>query len=106
MYFKARNGTFKRVPQMPNRFFEGAQGGTTVYYTSAGKGKTTAFKPVWHCPGRISQRLEANALRKGVPHALRRFHATHEEGIRDEVTKLLPLLHRPQLQGGQRVSLC
>ncbi|KAH8881886.1 hypothetical protein GQ53DRAFT_787795 [Thozetella sp. PMI_491] len=45
MYFAARNGTFKRVPQIPNRFLEGSQGGVTVYYTSPGRGKTTAFKP-------------------------------------------------------------
>ena len=74
MYFKARNGTFKRVPQIPNRYAElvglsqpswvlidltlrfrflfndkfttQTSGGVTVYYISPGKGKVTAFKPV------------------------------------------------------------
>ena len=46
MYFKARNGTYKRVPQIPNRFLDGSQGGVTVYYTAPGAGKVTAFKPV------------------------------------------------------------
>ncbi|KAK3312085.1 hypothetical protein B0H66DRAFT_525037 [Apodospora peruviana] len=45
IYFKARNGTYKRVPQVPNRFFEGANGGVTVYYVSPGINKVTAFKP-------------------------------------------------------------
>jgi hypothetical protein len=47
MYFRARNGTYKRVPQIPNRFLDGATGGITVYYTSPYDGaKVTAFKPV------------------------------------------------------------
>ncbi|KAI8633888.1 hypothetical protein F5Y19DRAFT_471146 [Xylariaceae sp. FL1651] len=48
MYFRARNGTFKRVPQKGNVNFETAnQGGLTVYYTPtiSGSGKVTAFKP-------------------------------------------------------------
>ncbi|KAI0099009.1 hypothetical protein GGR51DRAFT_576420 [Nemania sp. FL0031] len=45
-YFKARNGTYKRVGQMANRFLEGETGGMTVYYTSPYDGtKVTAFKP-------------------------------------------------------------
>jgi len=69
MYFKARNGTYKRVPQVPNRSVDrlcGAAcsylqfprdlfndkytgkttGGFVVYYVSGGKGDVTAFKPV------------------------------------------------------------
>jgi hypothetical protein len=47
MYFKARNGSFRRVPQMPNRFLNGANGGITVYYIAPYNGeKVTAFKPV------------------------------------------------------------
>lgn len=68
LYFKARNGTYKRVPQIPNRyvplFVHGTKitnscsdlfndkytgktkGGFVVYYVSPGKGKVTAFKPV------------------------------------------------------------
>lgn len=68
MYFKARNGTFKRVPQIPNRsvgclrnlclylqydrdlfsdkYTGKTTGGFVVYYVSGGKGDVTAFKPV------------------------------------------------------------
>jgi hypothetical protein len=49
MYFKARNGTYKRIPQIANRGNEGEVGGMTVYYTSAyDNSKVTAFKPVCH----------------------------------------------------------
>ncbi|PVH82274.1 hypothetical protein DL98DRAFT_620270 [Cadophora sp. DSE1049] len=43
LYFRARNGTFKRVPQIGNQLFEDANGGVTVYYL-AGKNKVKAFK--------------------------------------------------------------
>ncbi|KAH9210880.1 hypothetical protein DL95DRAFT_427438 [Leptodontidium sp. 2 PMI_412] len=43
LYFRARNGTFKRVPQIENQLFGDANGGVTVYYLS-GKNKDTAFK--------------------------------------------------------------
>jgi hypothetical protein len=52
LYFKARNGSYKRVPQIPNRllfndkFTPATNGGVTVYYVSPGAGKVTAFKPV------------------------------------------------------------
>ncbi|KAK0732289.1 hypothetical protein B0H67DRAFT_478423 [Lasiosphaeris hirsuta] len=45
IYFRARNGSYKRVPQVPNRFLEGSRGGMTVYYVSPGPGKVTAFRP-------------------------------------------------------------
>lgn len=47
LFFRARNGTFKRVPQMVNLGLEG-NGGVTVYYIPPydGKTKVTAFKPV------------------------------------------------------------
>ncbi|KAH9909250.1 hypothetical protein F4778DRAFT_222108 [Xylariomycetidae sp. FL2044] len=46
MYFRARNGTFRRVPQFPNVGLR-ADGGITVYYIPPYDGKTTvtAFKP-------------------------------------------------------------
>ncbi|KAF4632326.1 hypothetical protein G7Y89_g5802 [Cudoniella acicularis] len=46
LYFRARNGTFKRVPQIGNQFLEQAIGGVTVYYIPPYDGKTnvTAFK--------------------------------------------------------------
>lgn len=46
LYFKARNGTYKRVPQIANQFNDGDNAGITIYYTSPGPKKTTAFKPV------------------------------------------------------------
>lgn len=48
LYFKARNGSFKRVPQLVNLGLRGKNGGLTVYYNSPydGKTKATAFKPV------------------------------------------------------------
>jgi hypothetical protein len=50
-YFKAWNGTYKRVGQVPNRFLNGEKGGMTVYYTSPYDGsKVTAFKPVRPAP--------------------------------------------------------
>jgi hypothetical protein len=51
LYFKARNGTFKRVPQVPNRllfndkFTTQTSGGVTVYYIAMKKNTVTAFKP-------------------------------------------------------------
>lgn len=54
LFFRARNGTFKRVPIRPNAGFDGADGGMTVYYMQNGladyqqQSKVTAFKPV--CP--------------------------------------------------------
>ncbi|KAL1606707.1 hypothetical protein SLS60_004114 [Paraconiothyrium brasiliense] len=47
----AKNGTFKRVPQIPNRFLFNdkfttqTDGGVTVYYIAPKKGVVTAFKP-------------------------------------------------------------
>ncbi|KAI1483130.1 hypothetical protein F4774DRAFT_368241 [Daldinia eschscholtzii] len=63
LYFRARNGTFKRVPQMANSGFEGAKGGMTVYYTpSYNNGKVTAFKPGFRMiVGDPTYRTEAQA---------------------------------------------
>lgn len=32
LFFRARNGSYKRVPLKPNSGFESAQGGMTIYY--------------------------------------------------------------------------
>lgn len=45
LYFRARNGTFKRVPLLPNVGFEQANGGMTIYYSPETKGSVTAFRP-------------------------------------------------------------
>jgi hypothetical protein len=46
LYFRARNGTFKRVPQIPEIML-GGNGGITVYYIPSMDNQTsvTAFKP-------------------------------------------------------------
>jgi hypothetical protein len=46
MYFRARNGTFKRVAQFPSEGLQG-NGGITVYYIPPynGRSTVTAFKP-------------------------------------------------------------
>ncbi|RXW12938.1 hypothetical protein EST38_g12916 [Candolleomyces aberdarensis] len=43
MYFKHPNGTFFRVPQIPNHFVGTTNGGMTVYYIQPGGQKVTAF---------------------------------------------------------------
>ncbi|KAM7186757.1 protein of unknown function (DUF1996) domain containing protein [Naviculisporaceae sp. PSN 640] len=51
LYFKARNGTYRRIPQggaayqFNDRFSTQTQGGILVYYVSAQPGSITAFKP-------------------------------------------------------------
>jgi hypothetical protein len=51
IFFKARNGTYKRVPQKGNSGFEEQNGGMTVYYMQnqladyQQKSKVKAFKP-------------------------------------------------------------
>ncbi|KAK3317912.1 hypothetical protein B0H66DRAFT_475726 [Apodospora peruviana] len=51
LFFRARNGSFKRVPQIPQQGIESTRGGMMVYYMSdalfdtAQKSKVTAFKP-------------------------------------------------------------
>lgn len=47
LFFRARNGSFHRVPLMGNLWLENARGGMTVYYTAPYDHKTrvTAFKP-------------------------------------------------------------
>jgi hypothetical protein len=48
LFFKAKNGTFKRVPIKGNVNFEQSSGGMTVYYTptisNSAKPSVTAFK--------------------------------------------------------------
>lgn len=51
LYFKAKNGTYKRVPQRAQQGMEGTNGGMVVYYMTdalfdtAQKSTVTAFKP-------------------------------------------------------------
>ena len=47
MYFRHQNGTFTRVPQMPNHLTGSPNGGMTVYYIQPPRGtKVTAFPKV------------------------------------------------------------
>jgi len=51
LYFKAKNGTYKRVPQYPNALLGDLKGGMTIYYlqndfNTNGNQKITAFKTV------------------------------------------------------------
>lgn len=52
LYFRAANGTYKRVPNIGNNQFEKANGGLTIYYMQDAiydenqKSNVTAFKPV------------------------------------------------------------
>ena len=64
VYFQARNGSFKRVPQMVNDQIGAANAGITVYYTAPGPKTVTAFKPVWLYPWSHKQVLaSANVVR-------------------------------------------
>ncbi|CAK7205985.1 hypothetical protein SEUCBS139899_008768 [Sporothrix eucalyptigena] len=46
LYFQARNGSYKRVPQMSNRFLRGSNEGMTIYYFPEDlRSNVTAFKP-------------------------------------------------------------
>lgn len=61
LYFKHRNGTYKRVKQYPNAdLISGVQAGMTVYYTqldfnSNGNQNITAFKPASQLIVRIQE---------------------------------------------------
>ena len=47
LYFKGRDGSYKRVPQKAGQFLEGATGGMTVYYIQPyDMSKVKAFQPV------------------------------------------------------------
>lgn len=108
VYFKARNGTYKRVPQIPNRdlfndkYTGKTTGGFVVYYVSPGKGKTTAFKPV--CIQQMVRRVRLTQSSTGVPYARWRRHQPCQQ--EQENTELLPLLQLGQLWRRQRRSLC
>jgi hypothetical protein len=73
LFFRARNGTFIRVPQVGNVGFEGSQGGMTIYYMQNGladyqqRSKVTAFKPGFRMlVGNAASRdlAEANSYRQ------------------------------------------
>lgn len=104
LYYKARNGTYKRVPQIANQFNPGDVGGITVYYTSAAPNASTAFTPVHllHLPPLPSTspfhpefnkaEWQADVQHTGLPHAHRRRHAPHTHQPGQKQTTVLPLL--------------
>ncbi|KAL5376102.1 hypothetical protein DPSP01_010694 [Paraphaeosphaeria sporulosa] len=67
LYYRAKNGTFKRVPQKGNVNFESSNGGMTVYYipknvNGATPGAVTAFKKGFRMiVGNPTYRTEAQA---------------------------------------------
>ncbi|KAK7957870.1 hypothetical protein PG988_012718 [Apiospora saccharicola] len=73
LYFKARNGTYKRVPQMANQFNDGDEGGITIYYTSLGPNATTAFKPGFRMLTGDAMRRTSENLGKNMQQCYRCF---------------------------------
>jgi hypothetical protein len=82
LYFKARNGTYRRVKQLgaANQFSDNfstqIDGGVLVYYVSAQPGNVTAFKPVNITLGlEFVQDARLTGI-IGLPHARRRPNKT------------------------------
>ncbi|KAI2777787.1 hypothetical protein F4815DRAFT_279302 [Daldinia loculata] len=66
MFFRARNGTYKRVPQKGNVYFEDSNGGgMTIYYIPSYQNTTvTAFKPGFRMiTGNPAIRTEEEAMK-------------------------------------------
>ncbi|TRX93758.1 hypothetical protein FHL15_005434 [Xylaria flabelliformis] len=80
LYFKARNGTYKRVPQIPNQAVSGNNGGITVYYTSPGAKQTTAFKPGFRMLTGESTRRNSTGLGKNMQSCFRCYTGPNFEG--------------------------
>ena len=96
VYFRARNGSFKRVPQMVNDQIGAANAGITVYYTAPGPKTVTAFKPVWLSLDHTDKRMRVLTW-SGLPDVLRGRQPAQDQRIRQEHPELLPLLHWGQL---------
>lgn len=75
LYFQARNGSFKRVPQLSNQNLENADGGMTVYYISPDNKTSpiTAFKkvssPLHHPCTKDVDKIRASACSLGPPNS-------------------------------------
>lgn len=57
LYFKARNGTFKRVPQKGNVGFESANGGGQTVYVSCPRGNRSLFSKAESLSEKAASRL-------------------------------------------------
>jgi hypothetical protein len=68
MYYRARNGTFKRVQQFENGGLT-QKGGITVYYIEPydGVSKVTAFKPVSVYASRLRKNLSKETFDAKTP---------------------------------------
>ncbi|KAH8892763.1 hypothetical protein GQ53DRAFT_646079 [Thozetella sp. PMI_491] len=73
LYFRARNGTYKRVPQMANQFNAGDNAGITIYYTAPAANATTAFKPGFRMLTGDSMRRTSENLGKNMQQCYRCF---------------------------------
>ncbi|KAH8885545.1 hypothetical protein GQ53DRAFT_797195 [Thozetella sp. PMI_491] len=71
LYFRARNGSYKRVPQIANQGLTGDNGGITVYYTSPGSKATTAFKPGFRMLSGDAMKRTADSLGKNMQSCFR-----------------------------------
>lgn len=86
LFFKAQNGTYKRVPIRGNVGFEGSNGGMTIYYMQDGladfeqKSTVTAFRPVSFSPLRHPPDLYAKIV--GICRASACSWATRELVLR------------------------
>jgi len=69
VYFRARNGSLKRVPQMANQGLT-ANGGVTVYYIPPYDGKTTVtgFKPGFRMLAGDPTLRSATGMQRGICH--------------------------------------
>ena len=81
MYFKAHDGTYKRVPQIPNRFPDGEVEGMTVYCTSAyDNSKVTAFKPGFRVLAGYADRRTSGGVTKWNAICFRCYNAKNFGG--------------------------
>ncbi|PSN73608.1 hypothetical protein BS50DRAFT_597111 [Corynespora cassiicola Philippines] len=73
LYYRARNGSYKRVPQIANQFNDDDNAGITIYYTSPGRNATTAFKPGFRMLTGDSTRRTSENLGKNMQQCYRCF---------------------------------
>ncbi|KAI1860734.1 hypothetical protein JX265_008346 [Neoarthrinium moseri] len=93
LYFKAQNGTYKRVNQKGNAGFEGQKGGMTVYYMQnqladyEQKTQVTAFKPGFRM---FVGDLNARTLEEAKPYRQLTYTCLQDMSTRYPETKYLP----------------
>ncbi|KAK3684331.1 hypothetical protein B0T22DRAFT_539216 [Podospora appendiculata] len=80
VYFKARNGSYHRVPQMVNDAIGAANGGITVYYTASGAKESTAFKPGFRMFSGDASRRKSAGLGKNMQSCYRCYTGPNFKG--------------------------